>query len=533
MSDTTYLCYDLKGIQSFIFAVPRLKYICGGSVIIDEFDRNLVPELSVAGAKWIFSGGGKGAFACESDAVADEVQSALVKLATDKGLGICFGRDRDYSEAAQLADQTYPWLPSDDQMEGYPCPASGLYPVANKDKPHPKIQARDWSRGSRVSRRFEEFLLKEFTLKGVDGPATLEFMHNVSMHDEEDPEGQFGCEALGSRNRWAIIAMDGNDMGLQHKEGSKKFTDTASFTQWLSKMSGALDECSRTACKDAAKEVLGEWADSEAGRKHIQECMRKNDGRVILPFRPLIVGGDDIVVICHVSYAMKFVQAASAKFNKLSKEKAEQNSDLWPATGDELTISAGVLFAPVTMPLATAIPYTEALMASAKKKGRDANGKLSPACVDWEAITEGLLDTPAARRQREFRFKDESNSEIIELTRRPYTLARFNDEDGLKELIELSERYKEVPGTIRYQVLPGLRQSYWDRQVFIARLGKKKSLQNLVNDLLEEKEKKDSTPNRWKRKPGDTEQTRTTDVVDALLLLEEAARMTKETAGDQ
>ena len=33
-----YLCYDVKGIQSFIFKIPKLKYIIGGSALVDIFD---------------------------------------------------------------------------------------------------------------------------------------------------------------------------------------------------------------------------------------------------------------------------------------------------------------------------------------------------------------------------------------------------------------------------------------------------------------------------------------------------------------
>ncbi|MEA2061393.1 MAG: hypothetical protein U9P10_12985 [Thermodesulfobacteriota bacterium] len=42
-----YLCYDVKGIQSYIFKIPKLKYIIGGSALIDQFDKETVKNLSV------------------------------------------------------------------------------------------------------------------------------------------------------------------------------------------------------------------------------------------------------------------------------------------------------------------------------------------------------------------------------------------------------------------------------------------------------------------------------------------------------
>ncbi len=544
MSDSPiYLCYDLKGIQSFIFAVPRLKYICGGSAIIDDFDRKIAPAVKAEGAEHLFSGGGKGAYLCPSDQVADQIQGQLVEQATHAGLGISFGRDTDYSEAANVISETYPWLPADQELDGRPCTESGLYPVSDSQKTHRMIRQRDWKKGERVSRRFEEEILDCIELPGdvLQKDERIEFMHNVNADDPDRLEGRLGSIALGGRNRWAIIAMDGNDMGMQHRVAAdKKFLDPADYIKWLKRMSQSLDDCSRGACAEAAKHVIQQWAGDEDGKKAIaeQRIEREPENKtIVLPFRPLIVGGDDIVVLCHVSYAMEFVKKAALCFAKLSREKAAEAKivgiDLWPATEGELSITAGVLFTPVSMPLAAAIPYTESLMASAKNKGRELKGNDShgptPSCVDWEAITEGLLDTPAARRQREFWFVDPDLGEIVQLTQRPYSLQE------LDKLEQKAKSYEPVPATIRYQILPGLRQGFYERRVFCARLGKQKQLAALVADIEEDRDIDQSTP-KWRRagkkKFGDKDfPIRSTNVVDALLLLEEKKRMTTETAG--
>ena len=72
----TYVCYDLRAIQSFIFRVPRLKYIVGGSALIDHFDRDIAPAAAVNTDSKIFCAGGKGAFACEDSAEAERVEAA-------------------------------------------------------------------------------------------------------------------------------------------------------------------------------------------------------------------------------------------------------------------------------------------------------------------------------------------------------------------------------------------------------------------------------------------------------------------------
>ena len=68
-----YLCYDIRGIQSFIFRVPKLKYIIGGSAIVDRFDREIMPQLPLkTNQEHIYSAGGKGSFYCvDEDQIID------------------------------------------------------------------------------------------------------------------------------------------------------------------------------------------------------------------------------------------------------------------------------------------------------------------------------------------------------------------------------------------------------------------------------------------------------------------------------
>jgi hypothetical protein len=373
------------------------------------------------------------------------------------------------------------------------------------------IKRRVWQRGDHLARRFEGPLLEGLKLPGLTGAEDMEFFHDV---DATSPEGKAGCEALGGRNRWAIIAMDGNDIGSQHRRADEDLRqDPQKFAVWLKHMSSALDRCSRGACKEAIQHVIRQWYTNEGSSAR----------PITLPVRPLIVGGDDIVLICHVGYALRFVREACQTFSRLSEEEAvdarRTGIDLWLETGGQLSITAGVLFAPVTLPLATAIPYAEALLASAKYEGRKTarTGKPAEPCVDWESLTEGLIDSPQARRQRELRFFDSDIHQEVELTRRPYTLAAL---DGVRSLVH---RYRTIPGTIRHQVRTGLRAGFWDRKVFTARLGKHQP--ELVKDL-EEEETLRSNGQRWTK----TARGRSTDVVDALLLLEEDERMSWITA---
>lgn len=93
--------------------------------------------------------------------------------------------------------------------------------------------------------------------------------------------------------------------------------------------------------------------------------------------------------------------------------------------------------------------YAEMLLASAKSKDwqlRAAKPEAPyPACLDWESVTDGLLDSVHNRRQRELFFRDKTCQRIIQLTQRPCCLAKLAD------LADLCEQLDELPASIRYE----------------------------------------------------------------------------------
>ena len=485
----TYVCYDVKGIQSFIFKVPQLKHIIGGSAIIDRFDREIVPSLVIDGTELISNAGGKGAFKCATNESANRIEHAIVGKGHEFGLEIRIGRGDTFKVASKTAGKTYSFLPSD--FTGHPCEASGLYPTTGKT--HSVVKSREGG-----LQYFEEALQNE--LKGEEFATGFSFFNN--------PQTQ--ADVLGNRNRWAIICMDGNDMGAQYRDKEMQSDLQDIDAEWLRKMSVALDECTRKATCAGITEVVTKW---------------REDGGTgnILPVRPLVVGGDDVIVLCHCAYAFDFVRETCRVFNRISKLPGRES--FWPATGGEVTISAGVLFAPVTYPLHTAIPYAESLLASAKSAGRKANESkaktASPSSIDWESVTEGLLDTPAARRHRELRFFDEGAGYGLQLTKRPYLLSDF------ERLQEKAGCLVTMPASVRASVLPSLRQPLNERLAFYAQIKKN---HKPIFDALQEFDRTLSTG--WTKTAScNGEDYYETDIIDAFLLLEEKTRMEKPTRG--
>jgi hypothetical protein len=367
-------------------------------------------------------------------------------------------------------------------------------------------------------------------------------MKNVSPDATDDADDQAHAEAakdnLGARNRWAIVAMDGNDIGRQQRAldglpGEEK-------EKALSKMSKKLRACTRSAFLHGLAAAVAAWAKRFEEEK--KKIAKSNAGKTVLPFRPLILGGDDILALCHVEHAFDLARDMAKAF----EAESEKDKDCWMATGGKLTISAGVLFCNVGYPLHTAIPYAESLLASAKGRFRGKSGEKepSPAAIDWEAVTENLLDHPADRRRRELVFFDgdiEPDGKQLEvsLTRRPYKL--YDDKasgkkvwdaatfDDLKKLAKLLEK---IPQSVRLEIRRRLYAPWADRCAFVASLNKNLAVgDEPLSELLKEYDKTESIGKAWRdetKKDGTT--GRDTAICDAIAVLEETRRMRIETA---
>jgi len=515
-----YVCYDIRGIQRSIFAVPKLKYIVGGSSLIDKFDRETVPEIAKQlEGELVFAGGGRGTLLCGSEQQARALSKRIVSGVHEIGLDVRVGHGTDPAQAATNF-RTYPQPIGD--LTGEPCAVSGLLPVplAAKGKSglpvHPTIQMRARQASEdRVGREILRMVADDanFPKDLRDSRCDPSFIRNVNPGFDDSPVertlAERGQAALGSRNRWALIAMDGNNIGLQHDRAREMYkTEPDRHHRWLGSMSRAIDAATRGALAFALARATKGWWDGAGGAAMTES--------VVLPFRPLIAGGDDLLLLTRCSLAMQIVKDICAKFSELSvgANRDFGGDGLWLATGGELSISAGVLYLPVTFPLASAITYAESLLGSAKGRGRRIPpGQAAPAAVDWDSITEGAIDTPAERRNRELRFTDpdDPGTEVI-LTCRPWSLAEMQ-----QRLEPIKKELAKVPASIRHELLVGLRQGCWDRMRMLARMKKNHaSLFDLLRYIPGE-----APGGGWLREG----RVLRTAYPDAILLLEEEHRM--------
>ncbi len=184
-----------------------------------------------------------------------------------------------------------------------------------------------------------------------------------------------------------------------------------------------------------------------------------------LPFRLLMVGGDDLLLVCDAVFGPELLVNYSRRIADLSHDHDH-----------ELTVGAGMSIVNNTFPFHRSHALAEELASSAKRlvREREARGEPARSAVDWLSISESWHDDVKDVRRRDYckRYQGgESTPETILLSAKPYpTLVQKETEHwSLERLwgaaVDCARNRQDVPrsqvralGDILHQ---GRRQADW------------------------------------------------------------------------
>lgn len=212
----------------------------------------------------------------------------------------------------------------------------------------------------------------------------------------------FNIEDLTDRNDWiAIIHADGNGLGQIVAQKNEKPGELKEFSE-------KLDRATINAAQEAYEDIL--------------KCDDYNPTGKVVPFRPVVLGGDDMTVICRASLAMRYVTAYINHF--------EENTE---ANGDGLTACAGIAYLKSSYPFHYGYRLAEALCEEAKKDAkRDdhlrKDGK-APSCLIFHKIQGSYIGSFSQIEKNELTI-DELNS----LKFGPYYLNHIDGRWTINEL---------------------------------------------------------------------------------------------------
>lgn len=177
-------------------------------------------------------------------------------------------------------------------------------------------------------------------------------------HDERP----YDTKDLTDRNDWiAVIHADGNGLG-----------------EVISTIGGDKDKL-RDFSENLNKATI-------AAAQQAYKSLRVNNYKV-LPIRPIVIGGDDLTILCRGDLAVKFVKAYLEAFEKETAELLNHS----------LTACAGIAYVKSSYPFYYGYDLAEELCGYAKKDAKsdemkNANNGLAPSCLMFHKVQSSFVE---------------------------------------------------------------------------------------------------------------------------------------------
>ena len=427
-------------MQTWLFAVPRLRAMVGANALLGETLREGLPGLArKTGRGWALAPSSeKYPGASPNDPLKDDDDPAA-----DANAGI-LSRDGGHFEAqfssgaeafadaaSELLRSELPGLRFRVTIDGEPRTTSRVHVSTEL----PVLAPCEWTgrglasdvaaQGSKDDRDYEEHEVsldakrrhdtskRSEKWKAKDVASLLSRTTKLkSLARAEELKQLVGNGYL------ALIHADGNGVGSVLGQDAPQVRRAEFFHR------------NRVLLRCAVQKAIDEACESNEARP-IAPRAEKNGmpQRVFAPLMPLMIGGDDLLLVARAEVALPFVVTLCKELDALQKE----------TNGFKLTLGVGVVFAKHTIPIHRLHEVAEQLAGSAKRRFRgfeDEEAKRS--VVDWAVFSSAWVDDPEEVRRRD--WLRGSGNQLRVLSQRPVDAIGEGRLDSLQGLVRGAER---------------------------------------------------------------------------------------------
>lgn len=313
-------------------------------------------------------------------------------------------------------------------------PAVPLSVVANRETKEPiDLDTEHHRQAYHFLEMRKDTLLGKFTGDKENSnvlPANLKFPLKI----EEFPAFKAADNDREKVRDLALIHVDGNGLGLilqalqKVLEGKSTEEYSTAFRQFSTALANATQ-------KAAAKAT--EW---------LYQNSNVTEEEALLPMRPIVLGGDDITLLCQADLALGYAETFCHAFREISEhelaalhKKYLKDTEIKPY----LTASGGVLYHKASHPFITCHELVEGLCQEAKVATKKVDKNVGPAALAFYRIGSVLAESIKDLRVQTQQFKV-SDEKVVLGSLGGYLL---EDDDGkinnLNKLRELADKARE------------------------------------------------------------------------------------------
>lgn len=376
---------SIQGIQNYIFQTNELKDIIGASELVNEichkFKTMYGKDSKHKGKMIVHAAGNIKCIFDDEDACRDAVRN-FPRFAMEMAPGITISQAvvkiKDDSEYAKKAEELEQRLHA---QRNHPVKSltTGLMAIERSRKTGLPATTIKYAQDKKEKDEYlDEGIVAKRNEKGCD------LYRKLTGEDIKTGNRAYDTKDLTGHNDWiAVIHADGNGLGEVVAELSGDYQRFKDFSDNLDKATIAAAQAAYTATKEKEE-------DEKANR-----TLEK------LKIRPIVIGGDDLTVICRGDLAVKFVKEYLEAFEKETKERI----------GKKLTACAGIAFIKSSYPFYYGYDLAEALCGEAKKdaksdKVKKANGNQAPSCLMFHKVQSSFVEDYAEIKRKELTTVD-------------------------------------------------------------------------------------------------------------------------------
>lgn len=419
---------EFQRVQTWLFAVPRLRAMVGANALLGETLRVKLPALArEAGHGWALGPSNETYPAADSkdplrdhdDPAADAKAGILSRDGGHFEAQFENGADAFADAAAQLLHSELAGLRFRVSIDGEPRVTSQVQ-LSNE---LPVLAPCEWTgRGlaSTVVKQGDEHVAVSLDVaqrheaaKRTQGWEAVDVATLLSAATKlKGLERPKELQDLVGGRYLALIHADGNSVGsgAPKADTDKGQADRAAFFHR-----------NRVLLRRALQKAIDAHAPDSG----------------VAPLMPLMLGGDDLLMVARADLALPFVVTLCAELEALQANSREF----------KLTLGVGAVFAKHTIPIHRLHEVAEQLAASAKRRFRGFGaGEAKRSVVDWAVFSTAWVDDPEEVRRRDW-LRGEA-TELRVLSQRPVDALG----EGLQTLEGLVAGAKRISNAPRSQL---------------------------------------------------------------------------------
>jgi hypothetical protein len=385
----------VQGIQSFIFQTNELKDIVGASELVEQictkaFDEFATDKDGKSKGEFILKAAGNIKFIFEKKVDCENAVLNFPKKVMEMAPGITISQAVVSYQSDIAGNEDKAFEKAVDELErrlrvqrNKPMQSTTLGLMGIKRAPKtglPGMYYETNKKGKKEELIDEATSQKRDFTKEIKENKVRKLCHksfNIKYENLTDCMIAYDIEDITDKNDWiAIIHADGNGLGqVVQKVGKNK----EQFKQFSDELDNATINAAHTAY-EAVKESF------------------KDKKRI--PLRPVVLGGDDMTIICRadiaVAYADAYIQAFETETeNRLSK--ILKDNDVFNGQY-KLTCCAGIAFIKSSYPFYYGYNLAETLCDRAKKDAKETkrlenHGGLAPSCLMFHKVQDSFVES--------------------------------------------------------------------------------------------------------------------------------------------